>query len=126
MNIGDRIKKFRLEKNMKQSDLADKAEISRVAVGNYERNERQPTIDIVLRIAKALDVSITELLDWDSIYNTDGSLKKDVELGEKIENRYGKGSAELVHCYSILDDTEKEKAFDYVHYLSEQHNKNKK
>lgn len=125
MNVGDKIKEFRLEKNMKQSDLADKAEISRVAVGNYERNERQPTIDIAVRIAKALDVSITELVDWDLKHNPDGKLEEEVDLIEKIEKRYGKGSAELVHFYSILDDQEKEKAFDYVYYLAEQHEKNK-
>lgn len=62
LNIGARIKKLRTEKGLKQSDLAEKAKISRVAVGNYERNERQPTIDIASRIAAALGVSLDFLI----------------------------------------------------------------
>lgn len=56
--IGEKIKQLRIEKGLKQSELAEKAGISRVSVGFYERNERQPTIEIAIRIAHALGVSI--------------------------------------------------------------------
>lgn len=62
MEIGERIKKIRLEKNMKQADLATKANISRVAVGNYERGDRQPNIETLSKIAEALGISANELL----------------------------------------------------------------
>lgn len=63
MSIGYNIKKFRQNQNLRQSELAKKAGISRVAVGNYERNERIPNAEILLRIAEALNVSLLELLD---------------------------------------------------------------
>lgn len=62
MEIGEKIKKIRLEKNMKQSDLAKEANISRVAVGNYERGDRQPNIEILTKIAAALNVEVNDLI----------------------------------------------------------------
>ncbi|MEA4815962.1 MAG: helix-turn-helix transcriptional regulator [Lachnospiraceae bacterium] len=70
MNVGERIKEIRTAKKLKQSDIAEEAGISRIAIGNYERGERQPTIEIAVRIAKALGVSISDLVsdnDYDSI-----------------------------------------------------------
>lgn len=68
MNIGEKIKETRLKKNLKQSDLADKANISRVAIGNYERNERTPTVDVIEKIARALGVNPNYLMNWDELY----------------------------------------------------------
>lgn len=67
MQLGDRIREIRVSKQMKQSDLAEKAGISRVAVGNYERNDRQPTADILKRIATALNVDPNALFEWEKI-----------------------------------------------------------
>lgn len=63
MNIGEKIKKIRIAKNMKQSDLAEKVGISRVAIGNYERGDRIPKVEIAQKIANALDVSILDILE---------------------------------------------------------------
>lgn len=63
MKIGEKIKQLRLEKNMKQSELADKSNLSRVAIGNYERGDRQPTIDTITKIANALEVSTASLIE---------------------------------------------------------------
>lgn len=38
--IGERIKKFRLERNLTQEQISTIAGITRVALGNYERGER--------------------------------------------------------------------------------------
>lgn len=63
MDLGSIIKDLRKKKGMKQSELANKAGISRVAVGNYERNERTPNAEILLKLATALDVSILDLMN---------------------------------------------------------------
>lgn len=68
MNIGEKIKDTRILKNMKQSDLAEKANVSRVAIGNYERNERIPTVEVIEKIARALGVSPNYLMEWDELY----------------------------------------------------------
>ncbi|MDB3696426.1 hypothetical protein C4270_04590, partial [Clostridioides difficile] len=67
MGIGENIKEFRLDKGLTQNDLAKKAGISRVALGNYEREERVPSIEILKKIAIALDTSeeiIMKLQDY--------------------------------------------------------------
>ena len=62
--IGERIKDYRLKRGFTQSDLAKQADITRIALGNYERGERIPTIDIFARIAMALNASIDELMGY--------------------------------------------------------------
>lgn len=62
--IGERIKEYRVARGLTQSDLANKADITRIALGNYERGQRIPTIDIFARIAMALNVSIDELMGY--------------------------------------------------------------
>lgn len=62
MNIGEKIKKLRIEKKLKQSELAEKSGLSRVAIGNYERGDRAPNIEILNKIAVALGTSTAELL----------------------------------------------------------------
>ena len=63
MPIGDKIKKYRTENGLKQSELADKVGISRITLGFYERGENQPPFDVAVKIANALELSITKLLD---------------------------------------------------------------
>lgn len=62
--IGERIKDYRLKRGFTQADLAKQANITRIALGNYERGERIPTIDIFARIAMALNASIDELMGY--------------------------------------------------------------
>lgn len=62
MNFGEKLKLIRNERNMSQNDLAEKANISRVSIGNYERGDRVPTSDVLLKLANALGVSTDKLL----------------------------------------------------------------
>lgn len=64
MTLGEKIKQFRLNKGLKQSDLAIITGISRISIGYYERNDRQPGIEQVEKIAAALDVKPFDLMGW--------------------------------------------------------------
>lgn len=119
MNVGEKIKKTRLLKNMKQSDLAEKADISRVAIGNYERNERTPTVDVLEKIAIALDVDPNYLMDWEEKYNQGGKLADEVKLLEQIESLFGSNAVELISSFKQLNETGKSKAVSYVSDLCE-------
>lgn len=88
-NVGERIKNIRLEKNLKQSELADLAGISRVSIGNYERGSRTPNIVILNKIANALNVTIGELtgLNTSPLTNDEFmSLKNRLDYELKINN----------------------------------------
>ena len=61
-SIGERVKRYRQQQGLTQAELASNAGISRVALGNYERGDRIPTIDIFANIADALHISTDELI----------------------------------------------------------------
>ncbi|MFR7529640.1 MAG: helix-turn-helix domain-containing protein [Anaerostipes hadrus] len=60
--FGKRIRKLRLEQNLKQKDLAAKLGISTSNVGMYERELRQPDAEILKKIADFFNVSIDYIL----------------------------------------------------------------
>lgn len=61
--IGLNIKSLRVKKELKQSDLADFAQLSTVSIVKIESGEQNFTIDSFLAIAKVLKVHPKDLLD---------------------------------------------------------------
>lgn len=62
-NIGKNIKKFRKEKNISQDRLSKLADVSLNLIVKLELdNNQNPTIETLQKIAKALDVSIEDLI----------------------------------------------------------------
>lgn len=60
--VGENIKRFREEKNISQSEIADKLSVTRQAVSNWENGKTEPDIDTLHKIADILGVSIEELI----------------------------------------------------------------
>ena len=61
--IGKNIKKFRLDKGLSQDKLSKLADLSLNTVVKIELDDSpNPTIETIQRIAKALDVSVDDLL----------------------------------------------------------------
>ena len=121
--IGDEIKKFRKLKNLTQQELGDLIGLSGVTIMRYEKDQREPSKDVIQKIANALETTPIKLMGWDEKYNPNGKLSSEVKLIEQIKDLYGKDSAELLHFYSLLDDQGKEKAYSYIEYLVEQQKK---
>ena len=67
MNIrkkfGKNVKTKRLELGLSQEALAFEAHSNRTYISDVERGTRNPSIEVVQRIAKALGVTMGELLD---------------------------------------------------------------
>lgn len=61
--LNQRIRKIREGKNLTQEEVAAKCGMSASAYGQIERNASKSTYDTLLKIAQALDVSITLLVD---------------------------------------------------------------
>lgn len=59
--LGQSIKVLRKERRMTQEDLAFKVNVDRSYMGFVERGEKNPTLKILVKISKALDVSLSEL-----------------------------------------------------------------
>lgn len=62
MTLGERIKAARKKANLKQSELAELIGVSAVTIGQYERDQRQPRLKQLSKIAEALNVDLTEIL----------------------------------------------------------------
>jgi len=60
--FGNKVKSLRLERGWTQEELARRADLHRTYVGSIERYERNVSLLNIERIAKALSVSIKDLL----------------------------------------------------------------
>lgn len=74
ITIGEKIKESRKTKNLTQQNLADKLNVSRSAVSNWEIGRNYPDIQMIVLISDLLDISLDQLL------------KGDEEVVEKIAN----------------------------------------
>lgn len=63
MTLGEKIKFNRNKLNLSQEDLANKCNLSRNAIYNYENNKRTPTISTLISIAEILDIPPSDLID---------------------------------------------------------------
>lgn len=60
--FGKRVREIRKAKNLSQLELADKVGIDRSYMGFLERGERNPSLEVITKIARALNVTPDELL----------------------------------------------------------------
>lgn len=61
-SIGRRIKHYRTEKKMSQEELGDLVAVNAQHISNIEGSRRYPSLEIIIAIANALDVSADDLL----------------------------------------------------------------
>ncbi len=61
--LGQKIKALRKLKGLSQEKLANLAEIDRTYLPTIEKGERNVSIEVVEKLAKALDVKIKDLFD---------------------------------------------------------------
>ena len=59
--LGERVKQLRLTRGLSQEKLAFKSGMHRTYLGGIERGERNPSLKNVAAVAKALDVTLSQL-----------------------------------------------------------------
>jgi transcriptional regulator with XRE-family HTH domain len=62
VSFGERLKQLRKEKGWSQDELAFHAQIDGRQVSRYENDRVMPSVDVIIKMAKAYDVSIDYLL----------------------------------------------------------------
>ena len=65
MMVGDNIKNIRKSKGLKQKELAEKIGVSATAIMRYEKGQREPDKETIEKIALALKVTPSSLMNWD-------------------------------------------------------------
>ena len=63
--LNEKIKKLRSSYNMSQVDLARQLGVSKQCVSNWENDNVQPSVEMLVKIAKFFNVSPDYLLDID-------------------------------------------------------------
>lgn len=54
--------KLRKKMGMTQKEVAERLDCSQVSIGKYERGEREPSIDMLKKMAKLFDVNVDYLI----------------------------------------------------------------
>ena len=72
--------------------------MSRTIIGNYERNENAPSVDILLKIAKTFDVSIDYLIGEGSLSTYDKAILKRINDIEHLPNE------DKQHIFYLIDN----------------------
>ena len=96
-SIGRNIRKYRVEKKMRQEDLAEKTGLSANYIGMLERGEKLPSLDTFISILNALGITADAVL-CDVLEN--GYTVKNSLLNDKLQSL---PEAELNKIYEVID-----------------------
>ena len=97
VKIGNRIVELRKKKGWSQTDLAKQVEASREAIGKYERDEAQPSVETAKKIADALDVTLDYLVDEDALPAFDKNTVKRLKSIQQLDDE------NKSHVFAMLD-----------------------
>ena len=87
VTIGERITQLRKAKNWSQDELAKQVNSSRVMIGKYERADNSPSIEVIVKLANAFDVSVDFLLGEGQNANYDKEMVKRLDQVESLPNQ---------------------------------------
>lgn len=62
--LSERLKEFRKSKKMTQQELAEKSGLHLTYIGHLELGKYHPTVYVMWKIAKALDVKLSQIFDF--------------------------------------------------------------
>jgi len=81
--VSDSIKKLRKEKGMTQDELAEKLNVTRQAVSNWEQGKAQPDIETLTKLAEIFDVSVEQIIYGSDRKDRIVHINRDVQIGPK-------------------------------------------
>lgn len=130
MTVGERIRDARKSMGLTQAQLADQSGVAAISIHQYETGKRNPRIEQLLRIAEALDITVTDLMSeqdtqiFMSGFNTalDG-----LDIMPQVDNfrkklwgyRYTKLERALIKDFSLLNPDGQQKAVERIEELTE-------
>lgn len=98
-SIGRNIRKYRVEKKMRQEDLAEKTGLSTNYIGMLERGEKLPALDTFISILNALGITA------------------DAVLCDVLKNGYTVKNSLLNDKLQTLPETERNKIYEVIDTL---------
>lgn len=92
MSLNENIRMLRQARSLSQVELARALGVTKQSISNWENDNIQPSIDMLIRIADYFSVSTDYLLDLDE--------RKYIEIT-------GLSEREIAHISAIIDDIKK-------------------
>ena len=80
VNMGEKLKSLRIEKNLTQKQVADRIGLAISAVSSYESGTRYPSYDVLVKLARIFHVSTDYLLGITNTRNIDVTGLRDNEI----------------------------------------------
>lgn len=114
MTIGENIRQARKKAGLTQRQLAEKSGVATITLQQYERGVREPKLDTIAKIARAMNLFASDLISGDQWQNVDMTFTDTTE-------RYGQETPQyyrMVEAFSTLNHTGAEKAAVAVEDLS--------
>ena len=85
MELGKQIKKYRIENELSQEDLANKIYVTRQSISNWENDKTYPDVNSLVLLSEIFQVSIDELIKGDL-----NKMKETIKKEEILKfNQYG-------------------------------------
>ena len=107
--LGPRIAALRRRKNLSQGELAKILQVSPSAVGMYEQGRREPSAELLVRLARVLEVSVDYLLtgqplpgEREKIEEMTEQAVSDAQLHTKGRNKTPLSREELAVLFAAL------------------------
>jgi transcriptional regulator with XRE-family HTH domain len=98
MNIGERLKELRINKNLSQLEIAENIGVTRSAYCHYEMNNRNPDYETLSKLASLFDVTIDYIIG------------RDINILHQLPNDAGK----IKDMLNQLDDAERKSTIDLL------------
>ena len=82
VNMGEKLKSLRLQKNLTQKQVADRIGLAISAISSYESGTRYPSYDVLVKLARIFHISTDYLLGITDTRNVDvtGLNNNEIEL----------------------------------------------
>lgn len=116
MNIGERIRHYRSKKKFTMKKLGEIIDLSEQAIGNYERGDRTPSTEVLIKIANALDVALIDIIGVDKCIGLKSTTEEDQKMIRNVVENIPEGT--FMYSKSDLLKKNKEKIVNSISEIS--------
>lgn len=109
----NRIKFLREELNMTQQELADKLDGAKSTVAMYEKGDRKPSMEVLLKLSEIFDCSIDYILGKSNIRNPENTELDKLQIGLSTKD------------YSNISDEQIKQIEDFAKFVLKDNKKDK-
>jgi len=102
--IGDRIQQARKASGLSMRELAEKADISAMAISKYENNKNTPSSGVLLALSRALDVHDEYFFRQAKVKLQEVEYRKHSKLSKKVLNKIEGDVIEQIERYLALEE----------------------